>query len=212
MEPTTMTLSMTLPLPQSQSQTLRPLMARCQAVALGGLLALCAAWANSASAWAQSAPLPLQSIASLDVPRYMGKWHEVAKYPNWFQRQCASATQATYSLQANGRVQVINQCKNDKGEWVGVQGEARQIGGADSAQLKVRFAPEWLSFIPLVWGDYWVIELDPDHQWALVSEPRREYLWVLSRTPQLPAETYQALLRKLAGLGFDLKKIEISRP
>jgi apolipoprotein D and lipocalin family protein len=161
---------------------------------------------------AQAALPPLQAVPSVDVPRYMGTWHEVAKYPNWFQRKCASSTQATYSLLADNRVQVQNRCKTDKGEWTQALGAARQMGGPTSAKLKVRFAPEWLSFIPLVWGDYWIIDLDPQYQWVVVSEPQREYLWILSRTPQMPAATYQALLAKLEVLGFDLKKIEASRP
>ena len=161
---------------------------------------------------AQAETASLQAIPSVDVPRYMGTWHEIAKYPNWFQRKCASSTQATYSLQADSRVQVLNRCKTDKGEWTEALGAARQIGGPTSAKLKVRFAPEWLSFIPMVWGDYWIIDLDPQYQWVMVSEPRREYLWILSRTPQMPAATYQALLNKLEVLGFDLKKIEASKP
>jgi apolipoprotein D and lipocalin family protein len=173
---------------------------------------LALAWACALSMPAQAELAPLKTVAAVDVPRYMGTWHEVAKYPNWFQKKCASSTQATYSLQADGRVQVLNRCKTDKGEWSEALGAARQIGGPTSAQLKVRFAPAWLSFIPMVWGDYWIIELDPDYQWVVVSEPKREYLWILSRTPQLPAATYQALLVKLDKLGFDLKKIEPSKP
>ena len=161
---------------------------------------------------AHAEPAPLQSVPSVDVPRYMGTWHEVAKYPNWFQRKCASSTQATYSLQVDGRVQVLNRCKTDKGEWTEALGAARQIGGPNSPRLKVRFAPEWLSFIPLVWGDYWIIDLDPDYQWVVVSEPKREYLWILSRTPKMPAAIYQDLLGKLHDRGFDLKRIEPSRP
>jgi apolipoprotein D and lipocalin family protein len=161
---------------------------------------------------AQAELAPLQTVPSVDVPRYMGTWHEIAKFPNWFQRKCASSTQATYSLQTDGRVKVLNRCKNDQGEWTEAVGAARQIGGATSAQLKVRFAPEWLSFIPLVWGDYWIIDLDPQYQWVVVSEPEREYLWILSRTPQMPPATYQALLSKLSGLGFDLRKLELSPP
>ena len=160
----------------------------------------------------QAEPAPLQTVPSVDVPRYMGTWHEIAKYPNWFQKKCASSTQATYTLQANGQVQVLNRCKTDKGEWSEALGAARQIGGPTSPQLKVRFAPEWLSFIPLVWGDYWIIDLDPDYQWVVVSEPQREYLWILSRTPQMPAATYQTLLAKLEKLGFNLKRIEASKP
>jgi apolipoprotein D and lipocalin family protein len=176
-----------------------------------GWLAL-ALIAFAAIAPAHAEPAPLQSVPSVDVPRYMGTWHEIAKYPNWFQRKCASSTQATYTLQTDGRVQVLNRCKTDKGEWTEALGAARQIGGPNSPRLKVRFAPEWLSFIPLVWGDYWIIDLDPDYQWVVVSEPKREYLWILSRTPQMPAAIYQELLGKLHDRGFDLKRIEPSRP
>lgn len=161
---------------------------------------------------AQAEPAPLQTVPSVDVPRYMGTWHEIAKYPNWFQKKCVSSTQATYTLQADGRVQVLNRCKTDKGEWSEALGAARQIGGPNSPRLKVRFAPEWLSFIPMVWGDYWIIDLDPNYQWVVVSEPDRDYLWILSRTPQMPAATYQELLGRLHDRGFDLQRIETSRP
>ena len=177
-----------------------------------GLAALVCLGTWGLACQAQTRLAPLATVPSVDVPRYMGTWHEIAKYPNWFQKKCFSSTQATYSLQADGQVQVLNRCKTDKGEWSEALGAARQIGGPTSAQLKVRFAPEWLSFIPLVWGDYWIIALDADYQWVVVSEPQREYLWVLSRTPQMPAATYQALLGKLEGWGFDLKRLEPSRP
>jgi apolipoprotein D and lipocalin family protein len=185
---------------------------------LSALTRLVAGWlalaliAFTAIGPAHAEPAPLVSVPSVDVPRYMGTWHEIAKYPNWFQRKCVSSTQATYTLQADGRVQVLNRCKTEKGEWTEALGAARQIGGPNSPRLKVRFAPEWLSLIPMVWGDYWIIDLDPNYQWVVVSEPKREYLWILSRTPQMPAATYQDLLGKLHDRGFDLKRIEPSRP
>ena len=192
---------MTTPTPPS-----RRLLGSARQFATWGLLA----WVMVGAAQAELPPL--KTVPSVDVPRYMGTWHEIAKYPNWFQKKCASSTQATYTLQADGRVQVLNRCKTDKGEWSEALGAARQIGGPRSAQLKVRFAPEWLSFIPMVWGDYWIIALDPDYQWVVVSAPQREYLWILSRTPEMPGATYQALLGQLEGLGFDLKRLETSRP
>jgi apolipoprotein D and lipocalin family protein len=155
---------------------------------------------------------PLNTVPSVDVPRYMGTWYEIAKYPNWFQKKCVSSTSATYSLQADGQVQVLNRCKTANGEWSEALGQARQIGRANSPRLQVRFAPAWLSFIPLVWGNYWIIDLDPQYQWVVVSEPSREYLWVLSRTPELPTATYQSLLDKLAANGFDLQRIQLSTP
>ena len=155
---------------------------------------------------------PLATVAAVDVPRYMGTWYEIAKYPNGFQKKCVSSTSATYSLQADGQVQVLNRCKTADGEWSEALGQARQLGRANSPRLQVRFAPAWLSFLPMVWGNYWIIDLDPQYQWVVVSEPNREYLWILSRTPTLPTATYQSLQGKLAANGFDLQRIQLSAP
>ncbi len=163
-------------------------------------------------AFAQEAgAAPLQTIAALDVPRYMGTWYEIAKYPNWFQKKCVSDTSAEYRAQADGRVQVINRCREASGDISEAVGMASQVGGADSPRLEVRFAPAWLSFLPFVWGDYWVIDLDPDYQLAAVSEPGRDYLWVLSRTREVDVKAYDALLKRLAEHGFDLGKLERTR-
>lgn len=153
---------------------------------------------------------PLAAISGLDVARYMGVWHEVAKYPNWFQRKCVSNTHATYQVLGPGRIEVINRCRTAEGKTIEAQGLARQIGASDSPKLEVRFAPEWLSFVPLVWGDYWVIDIDEAYQLVAVSEPKRNYLWVLSRTPQVNPAAYEALLQRLKARGFDLSKLEPS--
>ena len=160
------------------------------------------------SALASDTPGPLVSIPALDVPRYMGSWYEIAKYPNWFQRKCLKNTRADYSAQADGRVRVVNICTNREGQVTEAVGEARQIGSSNSSKLEVRFAPAWLSFIPLVWGNYWVIDIDPGYQVVAVSEPKREYLWILSRTPDLPAKTYEDLVARLEKKGFDTVKLE----
>jgi apolipoprotein D and lipocalin family protein len=150
----------------------------------------------------------LQTIAALDVTRYMGTWFEIAKYPNWFQRKCASDTQANYMLQGDGKVQVINRCKTQTGETIEALGTARQVGPATSPKLEVRFAPAWLSFVPFVWGNYWVIDLEEDYQVVAVSEPHKDYLWILSRTPKVDPVRYNALLKRLQDKGFDLGKLE----
>lgn len=168
------------------------------------LLTLCT-WAFG-NAWAQ--PAPLQTIASLDVPRYMGTWYEIAKYPNRFQEKCMRNTRAEYHLQSSGALQVLNRCVMADGQIAQALGEARQLGAADSPKLQVRFAPAWLSLLPWVWGDYWVIDLDTQYQLVAVSEPRREYLWVLARNPKVDPQAYQALLNRLAARGFDLQRLQ----
>ncbi len=87
-------------------------------------------------------------------------------------------------------------------------GEARQIGPATSPKLQVRFAPAWLSMLPFVWGDYWVVDLDEGYQLVAVSEPKREYLWVLSRTPNVLPGAFDALMGRLRKQGFDLERLE----
>ena len=74
----------------------------------------------------------------------------------------------------------------------------------------MRFAPAWLSWLPVVWGDYWVVDLDPEYQLVAVSEPQRQYLWVLARQPQVDAQAYAALLGRLKQQGFDLSQLERS--
>ena len=153
---------------------------------------------------------PLSPIPGLSVPRYMGTWYEIAKYPNFFQSKCASNTSARYSAQPDGTVRVENRCKQEDGKVRDAIGQARQIGDANSAKLEVRFAPAWLSLLPTVWGNYWVIDLDTDYQLVAVSEPKRKYLWILSRTPDVSAKAYDELLVRLQKRGFDLKKLEKS--
>ena len=173
--------------------------ASCAALVLSGLCA--------GTALAADASRPLQPIESLAVPRYMGVWYEIAKFPNDFQKKCVGDTSATYNLDKDGRVQVINRCRTAEGKIDSAEGVARQLGIATSPKLKVRFAPAILSFIPMVWGDYWVIDLDDKYQLAAVSEPKREYLWILSRTPQVAPADYEALLARLTAQGLDITKL-----
>ena len=165
---------------------------------------------GSSQAIAQQSDQAVKTVASLDVPRYLGTWYEIAKFPNWFQKKCVSNTKAVYTAKPDGNLRVLNSCKTAGGETSEAEGLARQIGAKDSPKLEVRFAPEWLSFLPLVWGDYWVIDLDSQYQVAAVSDPRREYLWVLSRTPQLDPKVYADLLQRLKQQQFDIQKLELT--
>lgn len=168
----------------------------------------------NASVNAQATPVAelqaVKTIPSIDVARYLGTWYEIAKFPNWFQRKCLSGTNANYQLKEDGNVKVTNRCKVEGGEMAQAIGTARQIGGATSPKLEVRFAPDWLAILPFVWGDYWVIDLDPQYQLAAVSDPRREYLWILSRTPKVNQKSYDDLLQRLVAQQFDLTQLSLT--
>ena len=186
-----------------------PLFSYCRA-SLISILGLLLIGLGSSQVMAQQGDQSVKTIAALDVSRYLGTWYEIAKFPNWFQKKCVSNTKAVYTAKPDGNLRVLNSCKTATGETSEAEGLARQIGAKDSPKLEVRFAPEWLSFLPLVWGDYWVIDLDPQYQVAAVSDPRREYLWVLSRTPQLDPKVYADLLQRLTQQQFDIQKLELT--
>lgn len=177
------------------------------------VLVLAALSLTSLKLAAQTSPSPqalpaVTTIDSLDVPRYMGTWYEIAKFPNRFQAKCVANTRARYLAQTDGSVQVLNSCTTADGSTIDALGKAIQVGATTSPKLQVRFAPAWLSWLPMVWGDYWVIDLDADYQLAAVSDAKREYLWVLSRTPQANAKAYDALLDRLKAQHFDVKNLE----
>ncbi len=169
-------------------------------LALVALLAACASPPTGSGA-------PLATVPQVDLDRYAGRWHEVARTPNWFQRNCASDVTAEYARRADGTVAVVNSCRRADGSLDRAEGSARVVDAATNAKLEVAFAPEALRWIPAVWGNYWVIDLAPDYRYAIVGEPSRTYLWVLSRTPTLDAATWQAIDARIAAAGYDLAKV-----
>lgn len=163
----------------------------------------------TASVLAQkSTPRELPTVPSLDLDRYSGKWFEIARYPNKFQKQCVRNTTATYTVKEKQRIEVLNECVTSKGTVKSAKGEAKVVENTNNTKLKVRFAPAFLSPFGFVWGDYWVVDLGPDYEYSVVGDPERKYLWILSRQPQIPEGTYQNILRRVEELGFEPGRLE----
>lgn len=142
-----------------------------------------------------SAPAPpLAVVPQVDLDRYMGTWYEVASFPTWFQRGCVAST-ATYALNADGTVDVLNQCRRG-GEVATARGTAWAPDPSVPAKLRVRF------FWPFS-GDYWIIDLGLQYDYAVVGHPSRDYLWILSRTPELAPDAYARILERLRRSGYD---------
>lgn len=139
-----------------------------------------------------------KTVESVDLKRYMGTWYEIARLPFKRQEGCKGTT-ATYALRTDGRVDVRNACMRD-GKLSVAEGVAKVVDTRTNARLKVTF------FWPF-WGDYWILDLDPEYASALVGTPSREYLWILSRTPTLPESRLAALLETAKIQGFDLAKL-----
>ena len=147
------------------------------------------------------------TVPSVDLKRYVGKWYEIARFPNSFQKKCIANVTAEYRARTDGDVDVINRCKVEGGVLDQAEGLARVTEGSNNTKLQVRFAPAWLAWFPLVWGDYWIIDLDPDYSVATVGTPSRDYLWILARKPALSTAEYEAAVNNATKQGFDTSKL-----
>ncbi|MBW8369096.1 MAG: lipocalin family protein [Arenimonas sp.] len=154
---------------------------------------------------------PLQAVPDLDLARYAGTWHEIARLPMYFERKCVRDVTATYTPREDGTLTVRNACVKADGETMASEGVARMAGN-NPAKLQVRFAPRWLSALPFVWADYWVIAVDQDYRWAIVGEPDRKYLWILAREPALDAQTLDDLKGRARMLGYELDELIVVSP
>jgi len=145
----------------------------------------------------------VQSVGQIDLNRYAGKWYEIASFPMFFQRNCIADTTAEYAVQPDGEVSVTNRCRTEGGFDQAV-GRAWAPDAATTAQLKVSF------FWPFR-SDYWVVGLDKDYRWAVVGNPNRKYLWILSRTPQLPPAELERAREAARAQGYDLGQLNTTR-
>jgi apolipoprotein D and lipocalin family protein len=145
-----------------------------------------------------------ETVEYVDLDRYLGKWYEIAAYPKWFQYGC-KASEANYSFRDDGMLEVINSCRvhSVDGRWYSVKGKAKVVDNQSNAKLKVRF---WFP----AWGNYWIIDLDEDYQWAVVSDPKRKSLWILSRTRQMAPEILTPLLASLVERGYDMDRLKFT--
>jgi apolipoprotein D and lipocalin family protein len=147
-------------------------------------------------------------VPSVDLARYQGKWYEIARFPNRFEKSCLSDVSATYTLNSDNTIRVVNECRKADGRMKRAEGRARKAASdGPTSKLEVRFAPAFLSFLPVVWGDYWVIDLAPDYSYSVVGDEKRDYLWILSRTPLMDEAKYQQALNAAAAQGFDVSRL-----
>jgi apolipoprotein D and lipocalin family protein len=145
-----------------------------------------------------------KTVSKVDLQKYAGKWFEIARFPNSFQKNCFCST-AEYTVTDKGYVKVYNACRKSglNGKVSSVKGKAFAVAGSNNTKLRVQF------FWPFR-ADYWIVGLADDYSWAAVSGPSRKYLWILSRTPQMDEAKYQQVLLMLRNNGFDLSPLVIT--
>jgi apolipoprotein D and lipocalin family protein len=140
----------------------------------------------------------LEVVPHVELEKYLGKWYEIAHLPAKFQEGC-SETVATYTLSKDGSISVLNECrKNDKVKQA--KGKAKVVDKSSGAKLKVTF------FWPF-YGDYWIIKLGNDYDYAVVGTPNRKYLWILSRTPKMDDKLFSQLTEFARSKGFNVENL-----
>jgi len=141
---------------------------------------------------------PLSTVKEVDINRYLGTWYEITRYEHYFERGCVDVS-ATYSLNADNAIDVLNKCELEDGTKKEANGVAYATDGSFS-KLRVSF------FRPF-YGDYHILLLDKNYRYAVIGEPSREYFWILSRTKTLDDATLSMILHKMPSLGYDAKKL-----
>lgn len=144
---------------------------------------------------------PISTVSYADLQRYAGVWHEIARYPHRFQENCI-ASRATYALRDDGAVSVLNECYEGSraGKLRSVKGKATVVDTASNAKLKVSF------FWPFS-GDYWIIDLGKEYEYAVIGHPSRKYLWILCRSAAMDEAVYEGILSRLKDNHYDIAKL-----
>jgi len=151
---------------------------------------------------------PPETVAGVDLNRYVGVWYEIARIPNRFQKRCACDTTAAYSLAKNGDIVVVNRCRDRNGKPVMAKGIAKVTDPGTNARLKVSFVK--LLGVNLFWGDYWIIGLDREYRYAVVGSRKRKYGWILARETRIDPAQREEIFHLLQEKGYDPERFEFS--
>lgn len=165
------------------------------AISLAGVaigLAACASLLSRHPIGNRSVPEPAKSV---DLQRYLGRWYEIARYEQSFQKGCEGVT-ADYSLGEDGSIKVVNRCRRAGGETSEARGRAKVVDAKTNAKLKV-------SFFGPFYGNYWILDHGEHYSWSIVGEPSGRYLWILARSPALSEVEVASLIARTRAMGYD---------
>lgn len=144
-----------------------------------------------------------QPAKPVELSRYLGRWYEIARYEQGFQKDCDGVT-ADYALRPDGMIAVINRCRKPDGKVSQAKGRAKVVDQATGAKLKV-------SFFGPFYGNYWVLDHADDYSWSIVGEPSGRYLWILAREATPAPGAIDAMIERARALGYDTTMLRRSR-
>ncbi|MCG8296220.1 MULTISPECIES: lipocalin family protein [Pseudomonas] len=171
------------------------------------LLGVCLVMLLGGCATSATDPLAPKTAGAVDLKRYQGKWFELARLPMKYQDGCAQS-EAHYNLKPDGSVGVLNRCRTMGDEWLRAEGHATPQQPGHTDKLWVEFDNWFTRLVPgVAKGAYWILYVDDRYRTAIVGSPDRKYLWILSRTPSLPAWERENLLARARQQGFDTRRL-----
>ena len=147
-----------------------------------------------------SVPQPNKPV---DLRKYLGRWYEIARYEQGFQKGCEGVT-ADYAFRADGSIEVLNRCRKPGGKLSEARGRAKVVDRTTNAKLKV-------SFFGPFYGDYWVLDHGDDYSWSIVGEGSGRYLWILHRQATPPEAEIRELIDRARVLGYDTSMLRLTR-
>ena len=170
------------------------------ALATGALaLSACATVLDKHPVGNLAVPEPAKSV---DLARYTGRWYELARYEQGFQRGCDGVT-ADYTMRQDGQIDVLNSCRKPDGKISDTRGKAKIVDAETNAKLKV-------SFFGPFYGDYWILDRAEDYSWAIIGEPAGRYLWILSRDAVPGQATINDLISRAKAMGYDTNYLRMT--
>ena len=155
---------------------------------------------------------PMSTVSNFEVERYLGKWHQVAAVPAWFQSDCVTDTAADYAMGEDGLIEVVNSCETDDGSRRRAEARARFLKSPSDGRLEVTFVEVAGIWVWPAAGDYWIIGLDPEYRWAVVGQPSREFAWILARSRSLDTQTLRDIHHILEREAYDTCELFLNAP
>ncbi len=155
---------------------------------------------------------PLDTAAHVDLGRYAGTWHEIARLPDAFEQAGSSQPKLHYTVRDDGVVEVLRGCIDADGREHLALGEARVLRGSQGAKLRISFLPVWLRWLPFGWADHWVLYVDEAYTLAVVGAPDRQHLSVLARRPRIEPEALDAAIGLARVQGFAVERLLVHQP
>jgi apolipoprotein D and lipocalin family protein len=159
----------------------------------------------------EKAQAPMKAIPQLDLERFAGLWHEIARLPTAAQQASDRRITITFAPQPHAQLDITTHCEQADGTRRTTRVHARRRYPIEEpGQFQRRTGPAWLAALPWAWSEYWILALDRDYRWLMLGDPDRQGLWMLSRDPTMERGVLESLKSKARGLGYDLAPLLVS--